>query len=252
MPELTRMCSDVRMLLGNPLPQHPNPRQVLYAVSAAAQALINQLQNGMRSWSVQEYTLTTASGQQDYIIGRTDWGKPLLVVTTDVTNPAHVERVVEFSELGNIDAEWMARNDVAQGWTNWDGSSNSAVRFAFYHGGSGQYNYKVRIKPIPQSSATYSILYETGSDWAFTSAITTIPLLTEHAPLIVYRAALNALPNALWWDTEAKAKLNMEKAQMHAGVMQGEMARLQREFDIASRSMVQPHSTFVGMAVPID
>jgi len=206
MADLQTMVHDVKMLVGEPRPQAPSNRTVFKALLRTVQSAFNQLNNTNHAWTSGEWVLTVVPGIEDYQVTPADFGKPLSVTTQDLANPAHIERLVDFFEIQNINTDWGLPNDAGSWTVNWDGSQTTALRIAFFRK-SGDNQTWIRIKPIPQFTAQYRIMYSIGN-WIDTAALNSSPLLSEHHHLFVVRTALHVLPLCSWWDDE---NLNRER-----------------------------------------
>lgn len=198
---LQDLMQEVRLLLNEPRAQSPSARAVFRSVLRTVQSAFNQLSNTNHAWATGEVVLLATPQVEDYEIQAADFGKALSIVTQDLSNVSHFERLIDFCEIQDIDIDWNLPNNSGQWVANWDGSNHSASRMAFFRRSGDNASY-VRIKPIPQRSCEYRILYAVGN-WVDAAALASTPLLTEHHSLFAVRAALNLLPHASWWDDEA-------------------------------------------------
>lgn len=203
MATLQEQLSNIRTSLGDPLPNSPSPRHVWQAVIRQAQSHYNQLNNTSQNWATGETTIDVARGVSDYQINAPGWGKALLVSTQDAANPAHWERWVPFYEAQNLLLSYDGPRDGANWFTGFvDGSFHTALGVAFIRDSAGIIS--VRFRPIPQATATYTVLYSIG-DWASSAGLGSIPVLPEHHHLLEVKAALSVLPLAQWWPIPADA-----------------------------------------------
>jgi hypothetical protein len=202
MSTLFQMGQNARVLLGGPRAQKPSDRQTLLATLKHAQNLYNRLSNSNKAWATEELDLTVQTDEGDYLLAvSSSFGKPMLVTTTDSSNPSHIERAIEFYEAQNLNYNFMWPNNAAAGFADWYGSPTTAMRIAFYR--KAPTELYARIKPVPQATATYRILGSVG-DWTSSAALTSAPVLTEHHHLIETRIALSLLPYAEWGDNPAE------------------------------------------------
>lgn len=232
MATVQEMMSNVRLRLGDPLPERPGARHLLKSVLDHTQSLYNQINNVSRGWSVREIPLQVSAGQDDYLLAAADFGKPLMVLTSDPSSPIHWERPVPFFELQNLHMAYNGPRDGAN-WLSgfFDGSNHTAQGLAFYRvEGDG---VRVRIRPVPQASATYKIAYMVG-DWRDSAALTSSPVLKEHHQLIEVRAGLSVLPIAEWDGCDEKD--NQERRKNFTGVLRGEEQLYRRDFESFIRS----------------
>lgn len=201
MATIQDLMSTVRMLTGEPRPQAPSIRAVFSSVLRTVQSGFNQLNNSNHAWATGEWPLIVVPGVEDYEITQVDFGKALSIVTIDRSNPGHVERLIDFFEIQNIDVDWGMPNDAGNWMINWDGSNHTAIRMAFFKK-AGFPNTWIRVKPVPQTTAEFRVLYSIGN-WVDAAALSSSPLLSEHHHFFAVRAALNVLPLCKWSDDEA-------------------------------------------------
>lgn len=219
MADIQGMVSIVRMLCGEPRPQAPPTRAIFNSVLRTTQSHFNQLSNTNHAWATGETSVTVQPGTEDYEITESNFGKALSIITVDSSNAAHIESLVDFFELQNINVGWDLPNNAGNWMINWDGSNHTAQRMAFFRQ-AGENNTYVRVKPTPQRTAEYRILYSIGN-WTDFAALNSSPLLSEHHHLIEVRAALNVLPLCAWWDDE---NMNRERRKELAMSLKNEEA----------------------------
>jgi hypothetical protein len=226
----------VRELLRDPKAQQPNDLLVLKKVLSKYQALLNALSNTGLAWATGELDLNVFAGQEDYeIVQVGNFGKALLVVSRDPANPAHIERPIEVYNIENIDFNWWLPNNFAGYIAGWDGSNTTAMRMAFFRKG-GTNNIWVRVKPIPQLSASYKVLYAIG-DWSASAALGSELLLPEHHDLAQTRAAISLLPHADWF---ADDTLNSKRRSELAKSLEKDELEYVGLFEEYIRSISQP------------
>jgi hypothetical protein len=207
MPSLNDLCSRVRSVrLHNPRPQQPPLHVVLEAVISHTQNLYNELSNTNKAWATEEVPLTVQPNKETYLLPvDAQIGKVLSVVTSDPANPHHIERSIDFFDIQNLQHEWDWPNNIAVASTwNWDGSTHTAQRMAFFYKGEGENaGLWVKVKPIPQQAAVYQVLYTIGN-WVESAGLGSSPILSGHHQLIEVRAARSVLPSSVWFDDEEK------------------------------------------------
>lgn len=222
-----QLLSNTRIRLGEPRAQRPSDFALLLLVRSQVQSFLNQANLSDRPWAVSEVTLVVTGNVEDYTVASaSQFGKPIQVRTQYAANPAHIESVVEFYELGDLNFDWdLPRNGASYGWAA-DGSPNTAERIAFFRKDGSDQVY-ARVLPIPQTSAQYQILYQVGV-YGETESLDEIPVLPQHHSLVELRAALDALPLCEWDDDPARNS-NMRKEL--AISMASTEGRLAREFN---------------------
>lgn len=201
------MCSNVRGLLDSPRAQKPSLKKILLTVVRHAQSVHNRMSNTGRPWDVGEATLSVVPGQSDYLLtALSPVGKVLDVITKDDSNPTLHEQRIPFFDVASLNQDWVLPNDAGFWVSNYDGSNHTAQRMAIVRQGN---NLSIRVKPTPQLSADYRVLYSVGN-WTEQASFDDSPILSEHHIYIETCAALSLLPYSQWNDDEA---MNREKRQ---------------------------------------
>lgn len=248
MATLFEQCSNVRRSLGDPLANNPSLAQTWQAIIRQAQSFYNQLNNTSAAWATGETQITVQAGQDKYLVSAPNWGKCMLVSTADPGNPGHWERWVPFYEPQNLLLAYDGPRDGANWFQGWiDGSNHTALGIAFQRENGGIY---AKIRPVPQASAIYKILYSIG-DWASSAALGSIPVLPEHHQLIEIKAALSLLPLTEWWSVDPMADnaeqvfeaTRRRREQLERALIR-DAAQFQFDFDNYKRSQVSAKVTF--------
>lgn len=248
MATLLEQCSNVRRSLGDALPMNPSLSQTWQAVIRQGQSFYNQLNNTSAAWATGEIQLTVQANVSDYQINAPNWGKCMLVSTVDAGNPGHWERWVPFYEPQNLLLAYDGPRDGANWFQGWiDGSQHTALGIAFLRQGNA---IIARIRPVPQASATYNILYSIGN-WAANAALGSIPVLPEHHQLIEIKAALSLLPLTEWWSVDPMAdnaeqvfEATRRRREQFERALIRDAAQFQFDFDNYKRSQVSAKVTF--------
>lgn len=226
MSTFRQMVKRSRVRLGSPRSQAPSDRQLLLLISTNIQSFINESGLNGSAWAVDELPLTVAAGIEDYAIAEGSYfGKPIQVRTVYPENPAHIERDVEFFELGDINYDWNYPKNFGALVSNYDGSPHTAQRIAFFRK-SGTDQVYARVQPVPQRAATYQVLYQIG-DFGSVLSLDTAPLLPQHHALIELRSCIDALPHCDWDDDEA---INESKRKQLALTFVPRSEQLERNF----------------------
>jgi hypothetical protein len=194
MPSLAQMKWNISGLLMEP---RPIDRQLFHALTRECQSFTNRLSNTSKAWDTGEWDLRVTANAGEYEVGDSRFGKPLSVTTADPGDPGHYETPVDFFEVQNLSFDWNLPNDFDAS-ANVGGSNHSALRMAFFRKDN---QWRVRVRPVPQASALYRVLFSVGP-WADDADMATVPGLAEHHGLIEERTALRLLPYCRWWDEE--------------------------------------------------
>jgi hypothetical protein len=243
MPTIQDSITLVRKLLRDPKAQQPDDFTVLKRILSKYQAFLNTMNNTGLAWATGEINLPVQQGKEDYEITQAgNFGKALLVATRDPSNPAHIERPIEIFNVENMDFNWLLPNDFAGYIAGWDGSNTTAMRMAFFRK-QGFSSVFVRVKPIPQLSASYRVLYEIG-DWTKTVGLGDELLLPEHHDLPLTRAAISLLPYSDWSSDKALDSVLRKELAMSLANDEQEYAAL---FNEHIRTVAEPTMSFRNM-----
>lgn len=225
MSSIEQMKDNVLLRLGTPIAQKPSDRIVLLNLTTQIQSYLNEANLSAKPWAVAELSLNVVPGIEDYAMPATDFGKPVMVRTVYPQNPAHIERVIDFFELQDLNFDWNLPKNFGNTFFNLDGSPHTALRMAFFRKNGSDTVY-CRVLPIPQLPATYQILYQIGQ-YGEDQGLDTVPVLPQHHALIEVRTALSCLPMAQWGD---KPDEDDKRREQLALSLANDNSRLEREF----------------------
>jgi hypothetical protein len=230
---LQEMCSTVRLLADDPLPQKPSMRRVLLAVIQATQSLYNRLENTGQTWSIKsDYTLVVSSNTSDYLLALDDsYGKPIQVLTYYPSNQAYIQRPIDFVEFQDMHFNWPYPVNMANYIMN-DGSNCTAMRMAFYYKDDG--TRWVRILPQPQLPASYLVTFASGN-WVSAASLENSPVLSQFHPLVEYWATESLLPSCQWGSDQG---YNMTHRKELALALVNDQQRVEDEFQRYCRNLV--------------
>jgi hypothetical protein len=227
------MASQTRLLCDSPLPQRPDGRRVLLAITQAVQSFYTRLETTGQAWSLKpDYQLNVTSGTSDYLLAWDDsYGKPIQVLTYYPQNPSYIQRYVDFVEFQDLNFNWPYPVNISS-WMYTDGSNCTAMRMAFYYKDDG--SRWVRVLPQPQLSALYLITAASG-DWLSSAALEDSPVLTQFHSLPETWAAQSILPSCQW---DGDQKYNMAHRRELADALNNDRVRLEDDFDRYRRNLV--------------
>ena len=218
------MKANVRILLADPKPQKPSDRHLLLAALRQTQGLYNRLSNTGAAWDVDELPLNAVGGRQGYQMAIDDsFGKPISVVRTG-TN--YVESPVDVFEISNLNFDYGMPQNYAGG----------VERIGWYRSGGTLY---LKVLPIPQQSARYTITYSIGN-WMDTASLDDSPVLSEFHPLVETLAARSLLAASEWSDDK---KSDAEKRRDLGQIFSLDIERMDDDFSRYSMSLTQPRMT---------
>lgn len=236
MPTIASNLQQIRALLDDPTPQKPSDRILFELLNNAVFHHQNQLQNSGAPWSVNSWAFTAADGQEDYLVTATDFGKPFIVYTEDTSDPTLPRVEIPFAMLQNMDQFYAGPRQIASSGTN----VFTATVMAFYRTSD---SYYVRLAPVPGSSATYRVWYETAPQGV--TSLGDTPGLTPFHHLIRVQAALAALPYCGWGDIRSDALRRAtaaaweRKTRALAVALGHQEMQFQREFDTYKATLMQ-------------
>ena len=225
-----------RIDLLEPLPQRPSRRYLLQLATSNVQTYFNRLSNTGRPWAVAETILVVSPGTSQYLMQVDDISKILDVTTSDINNPAHIERQIPFWDFPDLRTDWNAPANLPA-ITFYD-SQHTAQRIAFFRKDFQNACYAA-VWPIPQFTCSYRVLYSvTGS--APTMSLDDSPILTQHHFLLSTKTALDALPGSAWWQNEDENRARRKELALS---LSSRLPDLQTQFDRYIRSLTTPRMT---------
>lgn len=241
MATIRRIMANARIRLGSPRAQAPSDRQLLLITSSNIQSFLNESGASGRAWALDELNLVVQSNIEDYALPiDSSFGKAVQVRTVFPQNPAHIERDVTFTELGDLNFDWPFPKNLGALMMNYDGSPHTAQRIAFFRK-SGLDQVYARVIPTPQTTATYNVLYQIG-EFMGVASLDTVLLLPQHHNLITIRTCLEVLPLCEWDDNEA---INLAKRKELAVTFVPLERRLTSEYvDYLKRLTVSSRLTY--------
>lgn len=243
MSTVYQMMVNARMRLGEPSAQRPSQRQLLQATLNHCQSLFNQISNSNETWAIgqNDLILTVQPNVEEYALsGGPTMGKPFLMYTMDATNPAHIEQMIPTYELENLLLSYYGPRNAQFFWPTWTGSAqHTALGVSFYEKG-GVDGWYARIRPVPQVSAQYRIIYGLGN-WVQQAALSSSPVLSEHHHLLETRIALSVLPMTRWTDDE---EADRKTRADYMRTLAADEAQFRRDFELYLRSTVESRIGF--------
>jgi len=195
--DLRGLLSGVRIHTRNPRAQQPSDRTLLKLLCIQIQHFLTELNIYGSNWAVDELTLTVTPNTAEYTISTEGFGKPIEVLAVNPSDPAYINRPLDFFELGDLNYAWDMPANFGQAWSL-DGSPHSTQRIAFFRRNG---NVTARVLPVPNQAAQFRILYQVGV-FGDTTPLDEGIVLPQHHALIEVRAALAALPHCEWFDNE--------------------------------------------------
>jgi hypothetical protein len=204
MASLSKIIAQVRVLLNNPLAQHPSPLHLITLAQHHVQDYHNQLQNTSQPWHLGSWPITVNSGTDEYLITAPNFGKPRYILTEDVSLPGFTPWEVPILLPENFDQ--FARSPFPGGILP---GKHNAQAMAFY-GTYGGFRM-VKVGPMPQQSADYRIWYDVGeySPGGLGDELT----IPEQHHVLVNRIALSALPYCKWGDERQATRADARALQ---------------------------------------
>jgi hypothetical protein len=233
--KMSEMSAAARVELIDPRPQRPSYRHLLHLSVAVVQSFFNRLANTGRAWTVGETTIDVISGVDEYAIGAINIGKILDVVYFDPLNQEGTERQVPFSDLTELPGDYR------------DSGLTGAARMAFYRKDGFDVPY-AKIRPIPNESLTYTVLYSLGT-WSQDASLSDSPLLSQHHHLLVAQLARDALPAAEW---SGDPKADDYKRQSLERSLSRRIDGYEREFRQYIASLGTPRNSYREEAFAIE
>ena len=188
MAQLSDNVAMIRRRLGNPLPSTPSDATILELLIDQLMNQHAELANTRNHWDINDTSIVTVSGTEDYLVPATDFGRPFLVYTSDQTNAYHVRREIPIRLMQDADQMYQGPQQTFSA-AEW-----SAAEIVFYRKAD---NWYARPVPIPGGTGTYVIYYEVNTYTAQGLGDTGGGLAAFHN-LVRVQAALSALPQCEW------------------------------------------------------
>jgi len=232
-----QICSNIRLLTDEPLPNKPSGRRVTQAAFEALQSFYTQLESTGQPWSLKpDYLLQVTPTTQDFLLAvDSSYGKPIQVLTYYPQNLSIPQRSIEFVEIADMNFDWGYPVNVAN-YMFTDGSPNTAMRMAFYFRDDG--SRWVRVLPMPNLGASYLVTFAS-SDWSSTAAIQDSPVLSQFHSLVETWGALSILPSCQWDSSDQK--YNMAHRREIAEALKNDEARISDGWLRYIRNTVEDH-----------
>lgn len=222
MPTHSDNIAAIRRRLGMPLADAPSDPMLMQLLIDQVANFTASLANTRNHWRVDKTLLTVNEGQEDYLIGAGDFGRPFLVHTVDETDTYHVRREIPIVLMQDADHRYVGAQQSGMV------ASHSAVEAIFYR----QYeNWYVRFVPIPGGNASYQIWYETVYDYG--SPGDNVGLNAFHHLLRV-QTAISALPHCAWRDVSLQSNAKGWETKVRA--LRDSLAYDEQKFDKEFRS----------------
>lgn len=203
MPNLYDRLGAVRDRLRHPRANRPGDGDCLRALCTHIKILRAKRRNTGNAWDFADKPINVQANKAKYQISDIRVGVPFAIVTKDDANPNHYQRIIPFYSPQNLAFNWGMPNNVAQWNVNFDGSTHSAERVAFYWSNGVPY---LEFQPTPALPATYLCRFVVGDSVDMMSLADDLSLGECGDALAEVRAAASLLPFADWVDDKAENK----------------------------------------------
>lgn len=224
MPNLYDRLGNVRDRLRHSRANRPGDGDCLRALCDHLKILRAKRRNTGNPWDFADKKITVQPNKAKYQVSDIRVGVPFAIVTIDDQNPNHYQRIVPFYSPQNLAFNWGMPNNVAQWNVNFDGSTHSAERVAFYWSNGVPY---CEFQPTPALPATYLVRFVVGDSVDMMSLADSLSLGECGDALAEVRAAISLLPFSDWDDTES---VNVAKREALAKTLSWEQGLLDDQF----------------------
>lgn len=187
----------IRDRLRHPRANRPGEGDCLRALCDHLKLLRAKRRNSGRPWDFADKLINVQPDKAKYLVGDTRMGIPFAVLTIDASNPNHYQRLIPFYSPGNLAFDWGLPNNIAEWKINFDGSTHSAERVAFYWANGQMY---CEFQPLPKLNATYQIRFVVGDSVDMMSLTDDLSLGEVGDALVEIQAAISLLQFAEWDD----------------------------------------------------
>lgn len=216
MASLYDRIGNIRDRLRHPRANRPGDGDCLRSLCDHVKILRAKRKNTGLPWDLADKTINVISDKAKYQITDTRFGTPLAVLTTDDSDPFHIQRLIPFYSPQNL-----AFNYGLPGNITWD---DHAERVAFYWSNGTPY---LEFLPTPRANATYLLRYVIGNSVDALSLSDPLSLGEVGDTLAEVRAALSLLPFADYNDSE---DVNMAKREALAKTLIWEQGLLDDQY----------------------
>lgn len=206
----------------------------------------NELNLSGNPWNFQSFSLTVNAGEDYHMITEVgDFMVPFAVETSDPSNPMFVSRPIRIVDL--VDLERYASAGTQTGSTN-SSQKHSAMAVAFTEMPGQAGMRAARFGPIPNTTATFTILYQpiTTRPSTLQDQLTKFPQFEQY---YIIRIEVNALQFCEWptlspQDNEAK-RVSMLGNENMPGSRAFRFKELDTQFTRQRRKIDQRNNTRV-------
>lgn len=214
----------IRDRLRHPRSNRPGEGDCLRALCDHLKLLRSKRRNSGRPWDFADKKINVQADKTKYLVGDTRVGIPFAVLTIDDSNPNHYQRLIPFYSPANLAFDWGLPNNIAEWKVNFDGSTHSAERVAFYWANGQLY---CEFQPLPKLNATYQIRFVVGDSVDIMSLADDCSLGEVGDTLNEIQAAISLLPFADYEDDE---KINTAKREALAKTLTWEQQMFDKQF----------------------
>lgn len=194
----------MRSRLKHPRTNRPGDGDCLRALCDHVKLLRAKRKNTGNPWDLADKRINVHADQAKYAINDLRFGTPLAVLTVDDANPNHYQRLIPFFAPQNLAWQWGLPNNIASWNVNFDGSTHSAERVAFYWSNGIPY---LEFQPLPKANSSYLVRFLVGNSVDAMSLSDPLDLGEIGNSLAEIGAAISLLPFSSYEDDE---KANQE------------------------------------------
>jgi hypothetical protein len=193
----------IRDRLRHPRANRPGDGDCLRSLCDHLKILRAKRRNTGKPWDFADKKINVQANKAKYQVGDNRVGVPFAILTLDESNPNHYQRLVPFFSPQNLAFNWGLPNNVATWNVNFDGSTHSAERVAFYWSNGVPY---CEFQPTPALPATYLFRFVVGDSVDMMSLAEDLSLGEVGDTLAEIRAAFSLLEFAEWEDNKTENK----------------------------------------------
>lgn len=205
MPNIEQNLAVIRRRLGQPLSDAPDDGTLLSLLVDQFAHHTTQLSVTRNHWAVNNWTLNTQAGLEEYPITAQNFGRPILLYTVDNIDPYHIRREIPFSLLQDVDRRYIGPVTASPIGTN----LHTASVVSFYRK-EGQ-GWFLQLTPIPGNNAQYELWYETNYLYG---SLSDTPGVEIFQHLVRVQTALAALPLCAWPGIAVDIDMNIWSAKL--------------------------------------
>lgn len=209
----SEVVASVRATLDYPPFDRLKPQILLLKMREKVDHYFNRMNLTDRNWFLDNLTLTVDSASDEYLISTSQWGRPILCETQDLSDPQHIRREVPIIDLQDRRLLYEGTQSASQASTSL--LKHTATSFTFFRKPDG--SIRTKLTPQPSDTADYVFWYEPNRPIPILLA-SNLTFLEQFNNLLVVDLSLSCLPycnyDAIIYDSSNQSYRRRTKADV--------------------------------------